>query len=102
MFDAVDLRFRAAGDEADPFEDVVAGQVGRGHRRETLAQEYAERVTLQRQFQKHGLVFEEIKTVPRNGRPALEIDEIELFGQFDVVERLEIELRQRGLAAEEF
>ena len=30
--DAVDLRFRAAGNEADALQDVVAGQVGRDRR----------------------------------------------------------------------
>ena len=58
-------------------------------------------VLLQGQFQQHGLVFEEVKAVAGHVGAAFEIDQIELFGQFDVIQRLEIELRQRRLAAEQ-
>ncbi len=70
--------------------------------REALASEHLDRVALQGQFQQHGLVLEEVEAVAGDAGPALEIDQIELFGQLDVIQRLEIELRQRGLAAEQF
>ena len=37
IFDAVDLRFRSARDEAEPLQHFAAGQVGRDHRREAFA-----------------------------------------------------------------
>ena len=59
-------------------------------------------VALQGQFEKHGLVLQVIETVPRHGRAGLEVDQVELLGQFDVVERLEVELGYCRLAAKQF
>ncbi len=39
--------------------------------------------------------------MPGDAGPAFEVDQIEFFRQLDVIQRLEIELRQRRLAAEE-
>ncbi len=101
VFDAVDLRFRPAGNVADAGQDVVAGQVGRGHRRKALAHQHVDRVALQGQLQQHGLVLEEVEAVPGHAGPGLEIHQIEFLGQLHVVQRLEIELRQRRLAAKQ-
>ena len=64
--------------------------------------QHVERVALQGQFQQHGVVLEEVEAVAGDAGPALEVDQVELLGQLDVVQRLEIELRQRRLAAEQF
>ena len=40
--------------------------------------------------------------MPGHAGPALEIDQVKPLAQFDVIQRLEIEHRQRRLAAEEF
>ena len=90
--DAVDLRFRAAGNVAGALQDLVAGQVGRDRRREALLHQHVERVALQGQFQQHGLVLEEVEAVAGDLGAAFEVDQIELLGQLDVIERLEVEL----------
>ncbi len=70
-------------------------------RRKTLAHQHVDRVSLQRQLQQHGVVLEEVEAVPGHVGARLEIHQIELFGQLHVVQRLEVELRQRRLAAEQ-
>ena len=62
--DAVDLRLRPAGNEADALQDFVAGQVGRDRRREAFADQQVDRVVLQGQFQQHGVVLEKVEAVP--------------------------------------
>ena len=81
VLDAVDLRFRTARNEADPLEDLVAGQVGRDHRREALRHQHFQGVPLQRQFQQHGFVLQEVESVPGRARPAFEIDQVQLLAQ---------------------
>ena len=100
--DAVDLRLRAARHEADALQDFVAGQVGRDRRRETFADQQVDGVALQGQVEQHGVVLEEVEAVAGDLRPGLEIDQVELLAQLDVVQRLEVELRQRRFAAAEF
>ena len=102
LLDAVDLRLRPAGNEADALQDLVAGQVGRGHGREALLEQHIQGITLQGQIQQHGVVLEEVEAVPCHAGPALEVDQVELLRQFDVIERLEIELRDGRLAARDF
>ena len=41
-FDAIDLRLRPAGNEADALQHFVAGQVGRGHGRETFLEQHVQ------------------------------------------------------------
>ena len=55
--DAVDLRFRTARNIADPLQDFVARQVRRNRGRKTLAAQHVQGVSLQRQFQQHGVVL---------------------------------------------
>jgi hypothetical protein len=93
---------RPARNKADAFQHAVVGEIGRGHRREALAHEDVDGVLLQSQFQEHGFVFEEIKSVAGNVGAAFKIDQIEFFGQFHVIQRFKVEFRQRGFAAEEF
>ena len=63
--------------------------------------QHVERVALQGQLQQHGVVLQEIEAVPGHVAPRLEIQQVELLAQLHVIERLEIELRQRRLAAEQ-
>ena len=53
---------------------------------------------LQREVQQDQVVLEEVEAVPRHPGRRLEIDEAELLGNLDVVQRLEAELADRGLA----
>ncbi len=64
--------------------------------------QHVERVAFQGQFQQHGVVLEEIESVAGDLGPPLEIEQSELFAQFDVIERLEIELGRCVLAAADF
>ena len=93
--DAIDLRFRAARREADALQNFVAGQIGRDRRREAFADQQVDGIALQRQFEQHGVVLEKVKAVAGDFRARFEIDQIEPLGQFDVIERLEVERRQR-------
>ena len=98
--DAVDLCFRPAGDITDALQDLVLRQVGRDGRREALGQQQVESVSLQRQLQQHGLVLQKVKAVAGDPGPRLEVDQVERLGQFDVVERFEVERRRLVLALE--
>ena len=53
----------------------------------------------ERHFQKHRFVFQEIETGSRDARSPFEIDQVVLRGEIDMIERLEIELRQLTNAA---
>ena len=60
------------------------------------AMQHVQGVALQGQFQQHGLVLEEVEAVPGHAGAALEVDQVELLAELDVVQRLEVELRQRA------
>ena len=85
-----------------PLQNFVAGQVGRNRRREAFAHQLVDGVLLQRQFQQHGVVLQKVKSVPGDFRSRFEIDQIQFLGQRDVIERLEVELRERRFAALDF
>ena len=85
ILDAVDLRLRPARNEADAFQHVAAGQVGRDHRREAFANQEVHRVLLQREFQQRGFVLQEVEAVAGDAGAAFEIDQVVLLGQRDVI-----------------
>ena len=99
ILDAVDLRLRPAGNEADALEHVAAGQVGRDHRREAFAHQQLDRVLLQRELQQRGFVLEEVEAVAGDAGAAFEIDQVVLLGQRDVIEHREAERPDVDLAA---
>ena len=82
-----------------PCSTSFAGQVGRDHRREAFREQHVQRVTLQASSKQHGVVLEKVKAVAGDAGAALEVDQVELFAQRDVVERLEVELGRRRFAA---
>ena len=53
-------------------------------------------VLLQGQLQQHRLVLEEVEPVAGDPGTGLEVDQVELLAEFDVVQRLEVELGQRA------
>jgi hypothetical protein len=69
-------------------------------RRKTFPEEHVQCIALQGQLQQHDVVLEEIESVPCHSGPAFEVDQVELLRQLDVIQRFEIELRNRGLSAE--
>ena len=77
-------------------------QVGRADGRKPFAHQSVDRVALQGQLQQDRLVLEEVKAMARHVGARLKIHQIELLGQLHVVERREIERRQRRFSAEHF
>ena len=81
VLDAVDLRLRPARDEADACQDLAAGQVGRDRRREAFLHQQVDRVLLQRQFQQHRFVLQEVEAVAGDARAAFEVDQVVLLAE---------------------
>ena len=65
VLDRVDLRLGPSGREADPFQDTVAGQVGRDDRREPGGDQFSEGELLKGQVEQHGVVLEEVEAGAR-------------------------------------
>ncbi len=95
---AINLRLRPAGDVAGSLQDFVSRQVGRNRRRELFRDQQLEGISLQRQFQQHGVVEQEIKAMAGDLGAPFEIEQLQPLAQRDVIQRFEVELRQRGLS----
>ena len=74
VFNRVDLRFVAARDIAGALQDVVFRQVRRRRRRETGANEFAQGVLFEREFEENRFVFEEVEPGAGDARSAFEVD----------------------------
>ena len=81
------LRIRVAGHEADPLQHLDAGQVGRDDRRVAARDQLLHRVLDQRHLQQCGFVLEEVELLAGHRGAGFEIDEIERFGQSNVILR---------------
>ena len=81
ILDAVDLRLRPAGNEADALEHVAAGQVGRDHRREALARRAARPRTAAAPAPAARLRSSGSRTRGRRCGAAFEVDQVVLLGQ---------------------
>ena len=92
VLDAVDLRFRAAGNEADALQYVYARQIRGDHRRVAVFQERGHGELDQGQFEQHGFVFQEVELLACHRGAGFEIDEVERFAQGDVILAREIKL----------
>ncbi len=61
ILDAVNLRFRAAWNESDPFEHFLAGDVRGDHRRISFLHKQPERILDQAQLQEDRFILEEVE-----------------------------------------
>ncbi len=73
--DAIDLRFRPAGNVAGALQNLIACQVGRDRGREAFPHQQLEGIALQGQFQQHGVVLQKVKAMSGDFGAGFEIDE---------------------------
>ena len=86
--------------EPDPFQDAVAGQVGRDDRREAGGDQLPDGELLEGQVEQDRVVLEEVESRPADLAAGLEVDEVEVLPQGDVVLGLEVEGAGRADLAE--
>ena len=72
----VDLRFRPARIETDPFQHLITGQVRRDQQRKPFRTELLDGKLHQRQFQQDRLILEVVKSATRHPRSRLEVDQV--------------------------
>src|SRR5262249_32879410 len=85
VFDGGDLRFGATGDEADAFEDIDLGHVGRDDGGEAGLGKLAHRILDEGDLKQGCFVLEEVELRADDGGACLEVAEVEFFAKSDVV-----------------